>query len=196
MHRTREPDVGGGGLAEAGTDESETWWWMPWHGGSLAEEGSQGPTCAVGRAARGTCRGGDRGGARARLHRDRGRGRPDHGAGRWRAEPSTRGLVRRARRCTDGTLTHSRVPPHPKRCPPVLPASRCCFAPSRSVPSYTRSVHSTAPVRGFAELAERSARGRFRLRNRSVNSGPRSYSAPHRPIFLSTPIVGPAFSPK
>lgn len=93
-------------------------------------------------------------------------------------------------------LSHTPESPHPKRCPPVLPASRCCFAPSRSVPSYTRSVHSTAPVRGFAELAERSARGRFRLRNRSVNSGPRSYSAPHRPIFLSTPIVGPAFSPK
>jgi hypothetical protein len=39
-----------------------------------------------------------------------GPGRPDHGAGRWRAEPSTRGLVRRARRCSGGTLTHSRVP--------------------------------------------------------------------------------------
>lgn len=138
MHRTREPDVGGGGLAEAGTGETETWWWMPWHGGSLAEEGSQARDRRVRSVAPRVvrCRGGDRGGARARLHRDRGRivqtTEPDDGGQSPRHEAWCAAPVDALT-----ALSHTPESPHPKRCPPVLPASRCCFAPSRSVPSYT-----------------------------------------------------------
>jgi hypothetical protein len=98
--------------------------WQP-RGG---REPSQGPTCAVGRAARGTCRGGDRGGARARLHRDRGRvvqtTEPDDGGQSPRHEAWCAAPVDAV-----AALSHTPESPHPKRCPPVLPASRCCFAP-------------------------------------------------------------------
>jgi hypothetical protein len=111
-HRTREPDAGGGGLAE---------------------EGSQGRVRLVAPRVVRTRRG-DRGGTRVRLEIGAGvsglRSRTRTG---WRSP-------RHEVWCAAPANARHSHSPRPKRCLPACPSRRCCFARSRSVP-FVRSTH-------------------------------------------------------
>lgn len=182
MHRTREPDVGGGGLAEAGTGETETWWWMPWHGGSLAEEGSQARDRRVRSVAPRVVR------AVEETEVAHGRGFIEIGAGSSR--PRSRTMAGRALDTRPGAPrpsmqwrhSHTLPSPHTPRdarlsFPPAAVALLLSSHTERNY--YTRSVHSTTPVRGFAKLAEPSradVSGSLTVAFSELR--PRSYSAP------------------
>lgn len=146
-HRTREPDAGGGGLAEAGTGET-------WCRGTVAASPRKGARDVCGWSRRAWyVRAVETEVAHGRGLRS-GPGCPDYGAGRGRAGGALDTRSGAPRPPMHGTLT----PLAPRDA--CLPALRAAVALLVVAPFRSFVVHtfSGTLVRGFAELAKQRRR--------------------------------------